>query len=200
MPRLDPRPADLAELSLAIEKVGRTEVPTFYQDVFRSHAGDSFRRPLHIPEVFYRHLGQLGGFWHIWRNQQGAGKQKLAHGYDCVGFEKCRAVLTNHDGVDDQKAWQIATGYGLDNLSVAQRAGLGGLRGEVFDDGLNLISHQAALKQLDATGASRVLHRDQGDGGSAINAELMKSFEVGLQTCATARIRARYGERDGNLH
>ncbi len=107
-------------------------------------------------------------------------------------------MLAYHHGINHQRERKIAgqRRHRFDDRAIAQRSGFRGRRRNIADRGANLIGHQFRRQAFHALHAASVLHGDQGDHRFAIDAELMKCFEVGLNTGAAARIGPGDGQRD----
>jgi hypothetical protein len=108
-------------------------------------------------------------------------------------------VLAHHDRIDDQREFERLSQRRDDfnDLDGSQRAGFGGGRRNIGDDGLDLCGDERRLQRVDQRDSLRVLHRHQSHDGFAVDAELMEGFEIGLDAGAAAWVGTRDGERDG---
>ena len=102
-------------------------------------------------------------------------------------------MLSDHDRVDYQRAFDMKRSYGLDNFLIPERTEFGGVWGNVFQNCLDLRQHQIAGERVDTSDAKRVLDGDQSDDGFAVHAELMEGFEVGLHAGSATGVGAGDG-------
>ena len=80
---------------------------------------------------------------------------------------------------------------GFYDFPIAERPRLDGHRRDVAQDCVDLLAHKIRRQALNALNSKRVLHRDERDDCLTVNTQLVKSFEIGLNTGAAARIGTR---------
>src|SRR6185312_12415893 len=119
-----------------------------------------------------------------------------------IVVQKPRPMFANHDRIHNQ--WKLKrlreTGDCPYLRGVAQRSSLRGLRRNVVQNCLNLLKNQVWRQDFDARNSARVLDGYQRDRRLAINAKLMKRFEVRLDARSAARVGTGDGQCDGRLH
>ena len=134
-------------------------------------------------------FGQVGG-------HEGGMGQEL---FPCASAQRS-AVLAHHDRVDHQREAEGGgcPGDGPHHRGSAKGAGFGGRGRNVLEDGGELLEHQVLGEHLDARNTGGVLDGDEGDYGFAVDAELVKGFEVGLDSGAAAGVGAGNGQGYGS--
>lgn len=117
------------------------------------------------------------------------------------GVHEGRAVLGDHHGIHDQGKLELlqGLGHGADDRGISESAGLGGVWRDVFGNSGNLLGDQYRIQALDAGDAPGVLDGDEREDRLAVNAKLVKRFQVGLDACAARWVGSGDGECDG-LH
>lgn len=132
----------------------------------------------------------------------GEGHQFVAQGICDFGVKGGGGAFAGHDGVDDE----VADGFGaqgvddeVDEFAGGEHACFGGIDADAIEDGgeLGLDDIQSDGIDIVAPFGGGVLSDDAGDGGHAIDTMLLKGFEVGSETCATACIGSCDGEGFG---
>ena len=91
-------------------------------------------------------------------------------------------------------------GHGPHHFRRPERAGLGRGGRDILEHGLNLFQHQRDRHHFHARHAHAVLHRQQSHHGFAVDAELVKRLEVGLNAGPAAGVGAGDGQGDGRHH
>ena len=115
-------------------------------------------------------------------------RDERTHG---VGGHEHVATGGDHDRVQHHMGHRVAAqgaGHHGHHLGVVQHADFDGVGTHVAQYGVNLLGQKRGGQGVDAAHAHGVLRGDGGNGGGAKAAQGGKSFEVGLDTCAPARV------------
>ena len=162
------------------------QVAAFHERGLSPHFTKTLGRRPHIVHGAHRKAGQFFSLRQVRTNQGGARQEQLPDRGNRFGRDQRLPVFADHDGIDYQREPEIGRrrGDGLHDLAVAARAGLGGVRRNVLQNRGQLGQHQFRGHAIHARQAHGVLHRQQGDHGFAVHTELMKCFQVRLDTRA----------------
>src|SRR5438045_3642025 len=108
-------------------------------------------------------------------------------------------MLTDHDGIDNQRKCKFSgcQSNRFDDRHIAQRTGLCGGWWDVVQHSAQLLYHELRRKALHTIDLLRVLHGEQSQHSFAVDSELMKGFEVSLDSRSTTGIRAGDRQCDG---
>ena len=108
------------------------------------------------------------------------------------------AMLADHHRVDHQGEPERRShpGNRLHHGSRPQRAGLGGRRRHILKQRGDLLGHQIGRQHFNPRNPQTVLHREQCNDGLAVDPELMKGFQIRLDTRSATGIRP--GNRKGD--
>lgn len=122
----------------------------------------------------------------IRRNQKSPGQEMLPERARRPGVKQRRAVLADHDGIDDHRKGESGSRIGNSGhyRRVAQCANLCCFRGNVGNHCLELLANELGIKTINARDAHRVLHRNQRDYRFAVHSELMEGLQVSLDAGA----------------
>ena len=143
------------------------------------------------------------GLGQVRRRDSSERQQSRAEGGHRLLVEEPGATLGDHHRVDhQQRDPQLLdrTGDDLDDLGAGQHAGLGGVRAEVRDDGVDLRPDQRDGQRQDLSDAEGVLGGDGRDRRGAVDSQRGEGLEVGLDAGSTPGVGARDGQRDRELH
>src|SRR5579871_148528 len=175
------------------------EMTAFHQGGTRAHLAKTARGFVHSGEIADFETGERLGFGEVRSDKQSPRNQLIAHRGECVVTGERAAVLADKNGVDDERKPEISRGGrdGFDDGAVSQRAGFGGGGWNIIDHGAQLVHHQDWCETFDALKRDGVLHRDERDDGFAVDTELMKGFEIGLNAGATRGIGTGDGKSNG---
>ena len=102
-------------------------------------------------------------------------------------------MFADHHGIDDEFYAADGLGHRFDDRRRAQRSGLGGMGRYVIENGFDLLTDQFRIEEFDTADGLCILDGDQRQYRLAVDAELVKSFEIGLDAGAAAGIRAGDG-------
>ena len=129
------------------------------------------------------------------------GVMTVARGNSRVFADEASARRGNHDGVnhdvDGAPVFQ-AFGDGFDDGSGGDHAYLDRCRGDVLEDGVNLLRHEFRRGLLHGTHAGGVLGGERGDGSLREKAVGCDGLDIRLDARAAARIRASDGKDGGD--
>ena len=137
--------------------------------------------------------GEGGGFVEVGCDEERFGEERAEERIDGFGGDERRAVFADHDGVNDKRRIADGVGNGFDNCRGAEGAGLGGVGRDIFENGVDLLADEFGIEQFDAGDGLGVLDGDEGEDGFAVDTELMKCFEIGLDAGTAAGIGAGDG-------
>ena len=185
---LDARRTKFTGQPLGIEHVHgiSCQVPALHQDGFGSHLMKSSRRPVHAVYVPDFESGEPFRLVQVRRHERGVGYERVP---DCieriVGTER-PAVLAHNHGVHHQGESEVRgrLRHGSHDRSVTQRSRLGRGGRNIVEHRAELMQHQHRWQAFDVFQGNGVLDRDERNHGFAVNAQLMKGLEIGLNACA----------------
>lgn len=123
------------------------------------------------------------------------GKQLIANRVDGVVSGQKPSMLAHDDRIHHQGKTEVRrrAGHGFDNGAVAKRPRLGRVRRDVVQHRAELMHHQNRRQEFHVFQCHSILHRKQRKHRFAIDAQLMKRFEVGLNSRAARGIGTGYG-------
>jgi len=178
------------------------KVAAFDQRRLRTGGNQRLGGRIHSSDVARLDAGQQFCFFQIRGDQEGMREQSGRQDLDGVRLKQARAMLADGNRIDNQRALEPSgdIAYRFDDLAIAQRSGFHGRRWHVFQDGQDLFSQQIGRDAFDAPHADAVLDGEQSDASLAVDAKLMKSFEVGLDSGAAARIGSGNTQRNRMAH
>ena len=177
------------------------QVPAFDQGGAGAEFEERSSRALHRGLVVHREAGQQCGFVDVRRDQCREWEQMIAQRGFSVGRKQAMPRRRHHDRVDDERRPAVpgnTSSDSADQRSIGQHASLERVRWQVLSEGVELRFHEVRRNWIDGVDAQGILCGECHDDTRAMYAELVKCLEIGLDTGATARIRASY--REGDAH
>ncbi|MNN63538.1 hypothetical protein D3C81_1789220 [compost metagenome] len=117
-------------------------------------------------------------------------------------LEQGRTPLGDHDRIGNQISPAIVPdflGNGTDQPAAEQHAGFDGIRCKILPDGIELCSNSFRLQRIYTLHPEGVLCCHCGEGRHAVDTQLLKGFEIGLDTGTAPAVRAGDGQSFANF-
>ena len=167
-------------------------MPTLHQHRLRTHAEQFLAHGAQIIGGCDGHAGEGFGLRDIGR-QDGCTRQKqFRHRSLRFGLQQSRAAFGPHDRINHHR--RVTTSQSLhdslDHGRAVQHAGLDGIGAQVAEHHLNLLGDEFVRHAVDVMHPLRVLRRQRGQRRHGKAAQRRYGFDVSLNACAAARIRA----------
>ena len=177
----------------------------FQEDRCAEFLRQSFCSTRHLSPVSNRGLEEEGCFIEIRRNKSRERKEVVLVSFNSFRFEEIVAARGNHYRIDHQRDGLRCFFFGLLNrvrdsandLRRAEQTGLDRAYFEIFEEHFDLLANHSRSYWFNSRNFPRNFRDDAGHSGQSINAESGKSFEVGLNTGASATVRTSNGQGDG---
>jgi len=125
-------------------------------------------------------------------------REQLAHQhlYGCIRHQSITTARHHHRVKHNVGQFVMVNGpcHNLHTAGRGQHANLDSVDANVFHHGLNLYFQKLVRHRVNALHADGVLRSQRGNGTRPVATQGRKSFQVGLNACTTATIRASNGE------
>ena len=178
-----------------VDRVAR-KMATFDEDRLCAEAGKCAGRTLHRGGRIDGEATERFGLGEIGHEERGAGHQVSEEDWGGTSGREVGAVLGEQDGIDNQG--EVPTGRGsaecFDQFQAAQGAGLGAGGGHVVEEGIDLREHEFRSEAFDTGERVGVLDGEEAHNRFTVDAELVKGFEIRLNTGPAGGVRTGDGE------
>ena len=134
---------------------------------------------------------QAHGFRHVGRDDARQRQQMPYHRLHYIGRAKRIATGGDKHRIEHDVARSVrpqTIRHGLDNGAGGQHAELYGIDPHVFEDRVDLCSHEIGRGHMNGADAARVLRRERSDSGHAVTGQSREGFQIGLHARAAGGI------------
>lgn len=173
------------------------QVATFHEEAFPCGVAKFAACFFKLGEGADGAANEVRGFVAVGCDKRGKGEEFFAHGIHGTGFHEGGSAGGDHHGVEHEgNTWSRGAqfaGNGANDGCGEKHPCLHGRDGQGFKDEANLVCDNARAEGRDAVDAAGMLRDDRGDGGGPVDAQGGECLEVGLDSRATAVVRARDG-------